>query len=230
MNGMGQLFWMVIGAILSFFVGLFLDIFLPEKYRIKFQLKKKKLSKWIKNPSYLIGITSRLDFKDSAELNDVKKKLRQIFSGMKPTFKGTELHFRNSKPQYDIEIIIQLAYEEDQTEEIIKVYSLNVTVDSKAKYRDMRSQIDDLRAALEETEKGLIRNFNLFPARRVLYTEIEYLEEFSEILENLSAKQISGIVKDTNVKFTYYENRLVIEDTINSRTIQWFKDIIAYVG
>lgn len=52
MNGLNELLWVIIGAVLSFFVGLFLDIFLPERYRIKFQLRKKKLSKWIKNPSY----------------------------------------------------------------------------------------------------------------------------------------------------------------------------------
>lgn len=97
-------------------------------------------------------------------------------------------------------------------------------------HRDLRNQIDDLRAILDEVEKLIIKNFNAYPSKRIIYVEIEYLEEFSEILENLKAEQITGTVKDSNAKFTYYKNKLTIEDSINSKTIQWFKDIIAYVG
>lgn len=225
-----QLIWIIIASIISFFVGILLDILLPERYRIKFQLKKKKLSKWIKNPSYIIGLASRLDFKHDIGLNDVTAKLKQIFSAKKSTYKGTELHLKYTRSPYDIDIIIQTAYEEGENEFMLQAYSLNIMANSKTKYRDIKSQIDDLRAALEETEKEMIKHLDIFPARRILYAEIEYLEELSEILENLKAKQITGLVKDTNVKFTYHENTLTIEDTINSKTIEWFKNIISYVG
>jgi len=233
MNGINELFWASVGAILSFFVGLFLDIFLPERYRIKFQLRKKKLSKWIKNPSYIVGISSRVDLKQNMELEKFKTALKNIFSSKNPTIRGSEIHFKNSQLEYGVDIILQPAYEEsedDENEGILHVYSLNITTNSKVKYRDLRNQIDDLRATLDEVEKLIIKNFNAYPSKRVLYVEIEYLEEFSEILENLKAEQITGTVKDSNTKFTYYRNKLTIEDSINSKTIQWFKDIIAYVG
>lgn len=234
MNGiLDNLFWIIMEVILSFFVGLFLDIFLPEKYRIKFQLKKKKLSKWIKNPSYTVGISSKIDLKQNIELEEFKTALKKIFSSKNPTIRGSEIHFKNSHLEYDVDIMLQPAYEEGEdveSEGILQVYSLNVTTNSKVKYRDLRNQIDDLRATLDEVEKLIIKNFDAYPSKRVLYAEIEYLEEFSEILENLKAEQITGTVKDSNTKFTYYRNKLTIEDTINSKTIQWFKDIIAYVG
>jgi len=233
MNGLNELLWTIVGSVLSFFIGLFLDIFLPEKYRIKFQLRKKKLSKWIKNPSYIVGISSRVDLKQNIELEKFKTALKKIFSSKHPTIRGSEIHFKNSQLEYDVDIILQPAYEEsrdDENEGILQVYSLNITTNSKVKYRDLRNQIDDLRATLDEVEKLIIKNFNAYPSKRILYVEIEYLEEFSEILENLKAEQITGTVKDSNVKFTYYRNKLTIEDTINSKTIQWFKDIIAYVG
>lgn len=233
MNGINELFWAFVGAILSFFVGLFLDVFLPEKYRIKFQLRKKKLSKWIKNPPYIVGISSRIDLKQNIELEKFKIALKKILSSKNPTIKGSEIRFENSQLEYDVKIILQPAYEESEDEENegrLQVYSLNITTNSRVKYRDLRSQIDDLRATLDEVEKLIIKNFNAYPSKRVLYVEIEYLEEFSEILENLKAEQITGTVKDSNAKFTYYRNKLTIEDTLNSKTIQWFKDIVAYVG
>jgi len=234
MNFVPQLLWVIVTAIISFFIGLVMDIVLPEKYRIKFQLKKKKVSKWIKNPSYVIGLTSRLDLKQNIEIEKFKADLKKIFSHKTPTLRGSEIHFKNSQSEYDIDIILQPAYEEYEEEEediiTLQVYSLNITVNSKTKYRDIRNQIDDLRATLDETEKTIIKNFNAYPSRKVLYVEIGYLEEFSEILENLKAKQITGIVKDTDARFTYYGNRLTIENSINSKTIEWFKNIIAYVG
>lgn len=229
MNEIDQVFWIIIGAIISFFIGLFLDIFLPEKYRIKFQLKKKKISKWLKNPSYVVGITSRLDLKRSIELEKFGTTLKELFSHKNPTARGSEIHFKNSQSKNDVGIILQPAYEENENGTLL-VCSLNITANSKTRYRDLRDQIEDLRAMLDETEKTTIKNFDAYPSRRTLYVEIEYLEELSEILENLKAKQITGFVKDTNAQFTYYKNRLTIEDTINSKTIQWFKDIIAYVG
>jgi hypothetical protein len=233
MNGITELFWTIVGSIISFFVGLILDIFLPERYRIKFQLKKKKLSKWIKNPSYTVGISSRIDLKQNIELEKFKTALMSLFSSKNPTIRGSEIHFKNSQLEYNVDVILQPAYEESEDEEnegILQVYSLNVTVSSKVKYRDLRNQIDDLRATLDYVEKSIIKNFNAYPSKRLLYVEIEYLEEFPEILENLKAEQITGTVKDSNAKFTYYGNKLTIEDTINSKTIQWLKDIIAYVG
>jgi len=230
---MNELFWRIVEAILSFFVGYFLDIFLPEKYRIKFQLRKKKLSKWIKNPSYIVGISSRVDLKQNMELVKFKTALKNIFSSKNPTIRGSEIHFKNSQHEYGVDIILQPAYDEsenDENEGVLQVYSLNITTNSKVKYRDLRNQIDDLRATLDEVEKLVIKNFNAYPSRRGLYVELEFLEEFSEILENLKAEQITGTVKGSNAKFTYYRNKLTIEDTINSKTIQWFKDIIAYVG
>jgi len=232
-----QLLWIVINVFIGFFIGLLLDIILPEKSRIKFQLKKKKFSKWLKNHSYVVGITSRLDFKpkidkQKIDLDDVSTKLKQIFSAKKPSFKGTELYFKES----DIDVIIQLSYgepadeENEGEEQNLQVESLNITVNSKTKYRYIKNQIDDLRASLDKVEKDLIENLDLFPARRMLYVEMEDLEEFSEILENLKAKQITGVVKDSNVRFAYYKNKLTIEDTINSKTIEWFKNVIAYVG
>lgn len=233
MNEINELFWVIVGSILSFFIGLFLDIFLPEKYRVKFQLRKKKLSKWIKNPSYIVGFSSRIDLKQNMELEEFKTALERIFSYKHPTRRGSEIHFKNSLLEYNVDVILQPAYEESEDEEnegILQVYSLNVTTNSKVKYRDLRNQMDDLRATLDDVEKLIIKNFNAYPSKKVLYVEIEYLEEFSEVLENLKAEQITGTVKDSNAKFTYYRNKLTIEDTINSRTIQWFKDIIAYVG
>jgi len=230
MNGLNEFFWTIIGSVLSFFIGLFLDIFLPEKYRIKFQLRKKKLSKWIRNPPYIVGISSRVDLKQNMELEKFKAALKKIFSSKNPTIRGSEIHFRNFQFEYDVDIILQPAYEGSEDEGTLQVYSLNITTNSKVKYRDLRNQIDDLRATLDEVEKLIIKNFNAYPSKRVLYVEIEYLEEFSEILENLKAEQITGTVKDSNAKFTYCRNELKIEDTINSKTIQWFKDIIAYVG
>jgi len=196
-----QFLWLIVAAVMSFLVGLLLDIMLPEKYRIKFQLKKKKFSKWVKNPSYMIGITSRLDLKRSMDLDNTKAKLKQLFSSKDPTFRGTEIYFKSLRSQYEIDVMIQLAYEEEEREVSLQTYSLNLTVNSKAKYRHLRNQIDDLRASLDQTEKVLIKNLELFPARQTLFVEIEYLEKFSEILENLKAKQITGIVKDTDAKF-----------------------------
>jgi len=43
-------------------------------------------------------------------------------------------------------------------------------------------------------------------------------------------EQITGIAKDFNAKFIYYKNKITIEDNINSKMLQWFKNIIAYVG
>lgn len=233
MNEVNNLFWIVVSAIISFFVGLFLDAFLPEKWRIKFQLKKKKLSKWLRNPSYIIGISSRVDLKQNIELEKFKITLKNFFSSKDPTIRGSEIHFKNSQSEYDVNIKLQPAYEESEDEElggVLQVYSLNITTESKVKYRDLRNQIDDLRAILDDIEKIIIKYFDAYLAKRILYIEIEHLEEFSEILENLKAKQIEGIIKYTNAKFVYYNNRLTIENTINSKTIQWFKDIIAYVG
>ncbi len=233
MNEINNLFWIIVSAIISFFVGLFLDAFLPDKWRTKFQLQKKKFSKWRKNPSYIVGISSRIDLKQNIDLEEFKISLKKLFSSKNPTIRGSEILFKNSQSEYDIDIILQPAYEESGDEEhggVLQVYSLNITTESKVKYRDLRNQIDDLRATLDGIEKIIIREFNAYPARRTLYVEIEYLEEFSEILENLKAKQIMGIVKDTNAQFTYYKNRLTIEGAINSKTIQWFKDIVAYVG
>lgn len=191
MNEINELFWVIVGSILSFFVGLFLDIFLPEKYRIKFQLRKKKLSKWIKNPSYIVGISSRVDLKQNMELEEFKTALKRIFSSKNPTIRGSEIHFKNSQLEYNVDVILQPAYEESEDEEnegMLQVYSLNVTTNSKVKYRDLRNQIDDLRATLDDVEKLIIKNFNAYPSKRLLYVEIEYLEEFSEILENLKAE------------------------------------------
>ncbi len=234
MNEIIELFWVIVGSILSFFIGLILDIFLPEKYRIKFQLKKKKLSKWIKNPSYVVGISSRVDLKQNMELEEFNTALKRIFFSKNPTIRGSEIHFKNSQYEYNVDVILQPAYEESDEEEenegILQAYSLNITTNSKVKYRDLRNQIDNLRGVLDEVEKLITKNFNAYLSKRTLYVEIEYLEEFSEILENLKAEQITGTVKDSNAKFTYYKNKLTIEDTINSKTIQWFKDIIAYVG
>ena len=233
MNEVNNLFWIVVSAIISFFVGLFLDAFLPEKWRIKFQLKKKKLSKWLRNPSYIIGISSRVDLKQNIELEKFKITLKNFFSSKDPTIRGSEIHFKNSQSEYDVNIKLQPAYEESEDEElggVLQVYSLNITTESKVKYRDLRNQIDDLRAILDDIEKIIIKYFDAYLEKRILYIEIEHLEEFSEILENLKAKQIEGIIKYTNAKFVYYNNRLTIENTINSKTIQWFKDIIAYVG
>jgi len=233
MNGINDIFWIVVGGIISFFIGLFLDVFLPEKLRIKFQLLKKKLSKWVKNPSYIIGISSRVDLKQNIELEKFKVELKRIFSSKNPTIRGSEIHFKNSQPEYDVDIILQPFYEEiedEKSEVVLEVNSLDITANSKTKYRDLKNQLDDLRSILDEIERLVIKSFNAYPSRRTIYVEIEYLEELSEILENLKAKQITGIVKDTDARFTYYGNRLTIEDTINSKTIQWFKDIIAYVG
>ncbi len=233
MNEIIELFWVIVGSILSFFIGLILDVFLPEKYRIKFQLKKKKLSKWIKNPSYNVGISSRVDLKQEMELEEFNTVLKRIFSSENPMIRGSEIHFKNSQYEYNVDVILQPAYEESDEEEnksIPQAYSLNITTNSKVKYRDLRNQIDNLRAILDEVEKLITKNFNAYLSKRTLYVEIEYLEEFSEILENLKAEQITGTVKYSNAKFTYYKNKLTIEDTIDSKTIQWFKDIIAYVG
>ena len=233
MNELNNLFWIIISAIISFFVGLFLDAFLPEKWRIRLQLKKKKFSKWFKNPSYIIGISSRVDLKQNIELEKFKITFKNCFASNNPTIRGSEIHFINFQSEYDVNIMLQPAYEESEDEElggVLQVYSLNITTESKVKYRDLRNQIDDLRAILDDIEKTIIKYFDAYVAKRILYVEIEHLEEFSEILENLKAKQIEGIVKDTNIKFAYYDNKLTIEDTVNSKTIQWFKDIIAYMG
>lgn len=225
-----QIFWIVISAIISFFVGFIIDILLPEKYRIKILLKKKKLSKFIKNPSYIIGEISRLDFKENIARNIIINKLVEIFEKDKPTFKGTELYLKNSEYQYNIDIIIQLDYYENEIENVLEVGGILITANSKFKYRDMRNLIDDLGATLTEVEKKIIRNFNVFPSKKSLFAEIESLEEFSDILEKLKAEQITGIIKNTNTKFAYYNKRLNIEGMINSKTIEWFKDIVAYVG
>lgn len=66
--------------------------------------------------------------------------------------------------------------------------------------------------------------------RIVTKDQIESLEEFSEILENLKAKRITGTIKNTNAKFVHFKNKLMIENLINFRTIEWFKDVIVYVG
>jgi len=233
MNGLNEVLWEMIWIVVSFFMGLFLDIFLPEKYRIKFQLWKKKLSKWIKNPSYILGISSRIDLKQEIELEEFKTSLNKIFSSKNPTVRGSEIHFKNSQFEYNVDVILQPAYEEGEDEEnrgVLQVYSLNINIISKVKYRDLRNQIDDLRAVLDEVEKLIIKNFNSYPSKRIIYVEIESPEEFSEILENLKVEQITGFAKDFNAKFMYYKNKITIEDNINSKTFQWFKDIIAYVG
>lgn len=225
-----EILWITIAAVISFFIGILLDVFLPGQFRVRVQLLKKKLSRWRENPAYGIGIASRLDFKEERELQETERTLQQIFAKKGPTKRGGEIHFKNAQHRYDANIKIQLAFDEDEDQGIFRVYSINITADSKTSYREIRNQIDDLRSSLDEVEKELIRNLDLLIARRLLYVETENLKELSDILENLEANQVTGIVKGTNVKFAYYGNRLTIEDTIDSTTLQWFKNIIAYVG
>ncbi|UCH96125.1 MAG: hypothetical protein JSV88_04525 [Candidatus Aminicenantes bacterium] len=224
MNIAIEILWIII----AFFIGALLEVLLPEKYRMKFQLRKKMISKWIKNPTYRIGISSRMDFKQSMDLQNTTTRLRQIFANKSPTTRGNEIHFTNSQYRYDAYMKIQPAYH--QNEDILEVFSLNITSDSQTRYRNIITQIIDLIDSLDETERELIRNLDLFPAGRTLYVEIEYLEEFSEILENLSAQQIEGSLKEADTRFVYYGNRLTIEDSLNSTSIEWFKNVIAYVG
>jgi len=104
MNEINELFWAVIGPILSFLIGLFIDILLPDRYRVKFQLIKRKMSKWIYNHSYIVGISSRVDLKQNEELEKFKADLKDIFFSENPTIRGLEIHFKNS--MYSISIML----------------------------------------------------------------------------------------------------------------------------
>ena len=82
----------------------------------------------------------------------------------------------NSQSEYDVNIMLQPAYEESENEDLsgaLQVYSLNITTESKVKYRDLRNQIDDLRAILDNIEKTIIKYFDAYVAKRILYVEIE---------------------------------------------------------
>jgi len=214
------------GAILSQLV----EIFLPERIRIAFALRKKLLSKWFRNPSYTIGITSLLEFKEPLELTVGQARLRELYSSHNPTGTGTELHFQEIVGHAQINTKIQLSYEENKQLGVLALFSINITVDVQAQYRDIRSRIEDLRAALSAAETVPLKSFSVFPAKRALYIEVDRLEEFSEWLENLEAQQISGKLKNAEAEFVYHDRRLVIEDTINSATISWLKNILAHVG
>jgi hypothetical protein len=206
------------------------EVFLPERLRIWFTLRKKFVSKWLRNPSYTIGITARLDCKEPLELDAAKTTIRELFSVRSLTMRGTELHFQENIGTGQINTALQLAYDENKSRGRLDVYSINITVESQTKYRDIRTRIEDLRASLSSSEGVLLKALSLFPAKRALYIEVERLEEFSEWLENLEAQQISGKLKNAEAEFVYHDRRLVIEDTINSATIKWLKNIVAHVG
>jgi hypothetical protein len=206
------------------------EVFLPERVRIWFALKKKMLSKWIRNPSYTVGITARLDCRESLELDGARRRLQDLFGARGLTGSGTDLHFREKVGAAQINTKMQLAYDEDKKKERLSVFSINVTVDVEAKYREIRKRIEDLRASLSAAEGVLIKELAVFPAKRALYIEVERLEEFSEWLENLEAQQITGKMKNADAEFAYYDKRLVVEDGINSATITWLKRIVTHVG
>src|SRR5438046_2538105 len=116
-------FWGWVQTGLSFIAGVLLsqiaEIFLPERVRIWFALKKKLLSKWLRNPSYTIGITSRLDYKEALDLETVQARLRDLYSMRSPTARGTELHFQESVGKIQINTKIQPAYEEDKQQNVL---------------------------------------------------------------------------------------------------------------
>jgi hypothetical protein len=214
------------GALLSQFV----EIFLPERVRIWFLLKKKLAGKWVRNPSYVIGITALLNFRERAPLDEVQRQMKGLFSSRGASIAGTELHFREATAHTHINARIQLAYDEDKQGAALAVYGLNATVDVQARYREIRDRIEDLRGALSNIEGALVKEFAVFPSKRALYIEVDRLEEFSEWLENLEAQQITGKIKNADAEFQYHDRRLVIEDTINAATITWLKKIVAHVG
>lgn len=232
------LFWMVVVPLISFFIGLTVDIILPPNYRVKFQLRKKKLWKWVNNSPYVVGMTSRLDFKRSIGLQEGYEGVKRIFNNKNPSYKGTDIYLKDNRSQYDIDKIVQFVYgppevdpheENPPGEEQFIVNAIHVTASSKVKYKDLRNQIEDIWASVGDAERDLIENFSLFPAKRTLYIEVENLEEFSGIFENLKADEVTGVIKDSNIRFAYYGNRLTVENTIDSRVVEWFKNIVAYV-
>jgi hypothetical protein len=221
-----QVGWAIFGALASQLV----IIFLPEKIRVTFTLWQKVASKVVRNPAYTIGITARLDCKEPMDLEEAKRQLADTYRARQVTSAGTELNFRELVPGGQLNIKIQLAYEEDRTNNRLSVFSFNVTVDSHTRYRQIRDRIEDIRSALASAENALLKTFQLYPAKRALYIEVERLAEFSEWLRNLEAQQITGKIKNAEAEFHYYERRLVVEDTINSATIKWLKNIVAHVG
>jgi hypothetical protein len=218
---------LLLGAVFAQFI----RIFLPERIRVWFALREKLLSKWIRNPSYTVGITTRLDCRQPIEVEAAKKQIKALYRDHDLTTAGTDLHFQDKAARGYTNTRIQFAYEADKRHDNdLMLYSINVTVEAQTRYRAIRDSIEDLRAALSSAEDVLIRGLACFAGKRALYIEVARLEEFSEWLENLQATQITGKIKNIEAEFAYHDNRLVIEDTINSATLAWLKNIVAHVG
>ncbi len=225
-----DIFLLVAGAILGAFASVSLELFLPDRMRLRLSMMRKLLSKFVWNPSYLIGITSRLDCKKALPLDAATQKVFELFAANNITRAGSELHFQKAVAKGQIDAKIQFGYDENPETQTLLVESITVTVQTLAPYRSINARIEDLRAVLSSVEDPLVRELSVFAAKRELYIEVARLEEFSEWLENLEARQITGKIRNLDAEFSYYENRLVIEDTIDSATINWLKHIVVHVG
>ena len=221
-----QLFWIIIGC----FIGFLIDIVTPEKIRIKILLFKKKLSKWVKNQFYNIGFSTRFELKRKFDLDTIYEKLKEIFKNRNPSFRGTEIHFDVKEFKYEMNVKIQLDYSDIESEEVIMVEDLLITIESFTKYRELKNFLFDLIEAIQNINSEITNSFDIIYRKKTLFVKINGVKEFSEILQNLKAQQITGIIRESDVKFVYFDNKLTIEDSTDSKSINWLKDIIAYVG
>ena len=230
----------VLGVVATVVIGIVLQVVLGDDIKLRLSKWMKKFVQGRKNPSYKIGITSQLRLKRHVDFETVLKEHLQIFTDYRPKKGVHEVSFVCPNT-YDIQVRIQLNSETktiqpdehvNESEEVEEVDSFFVTVSSKVKYKDAREHIEDLRDQIENVENELRKSklFDLYRAASTLYVEIENLERFLYVLDSLQANQINGTIKGSEIKFSYHDKRITVDDKIGSTAISWLQDAIAYLG
>jgi hypothetical protein len=129
-----------------------LELLLPERVRVSLVLRKKWLSKWLKNPAYVLGIASLLNLRTTSPLETVRATTLRALAEKHITQTGTEIHFHDAIGGAQLVTKVQFAYDDDPKTGHLDVESLNVTVEAAVRYRQLRNRIEDLRGLLAETE------------------------------------------------------------------------------
>ena len=215
-----------------------LRFFRWREYKLRLSKLKKRIGKYLDNPPYDIGLTSRFDLKNSVELENAKQELLRIFKNHNSEQHVDEVVFKLPN-LYGIDVkiqpkgrtkTVQLNEHTNETEELREVSSFTVTTSSTVPYRNSRQQIEDLQQKMNYIDAEMSKNFDLFCAASTLYVEIERLENFMYILDSLQTDRIEGTIKGSQIRFAYYGKRIAVDDTIGATAISWLKDAITYLG
>ncbi len=172
------------------------------------------------------------------ELEEAKTKLLNIFSKAHQNYEVSELHydahelhFNIRRKKYEVFVKIQPDYSLNDTEESQEVLSFNITARLKTRYKELKDRINDLKVELDDNvERELRNNFECEVKSKTLYVETEKLAGFLETLNNLKTTQIEGEIKDSTSKFVFYDNKIKINNQLDTTAINWLKDTITYIG